>query len=188
MTQRRLNLMGVLKADLAFFTRSFYSKEADEKKLGIFSILRYILYPEFALVFWYRIYSALCSSNIKYVRWIGVLLYFRTKIKYASDISPQSNIGVPFKVGHHMGIVIGPAAVIGNYVYIFNGVTIGNKNVGVGENHMPHIGNYVVIGTGAKLLGGLKVSDHTVVGANSVLLTSTQEHQVWAGIPAIHLQ
>lgn len=182
------NFIETIRSDLSFFRRGFYSEPKTTESAGFIQIFKFLLYPEYSLVFWYRVYSRLCASNWKVLRWLGILLYFRSKIKYASDISPYCSIGIPFKLGHHMGIVIGPAVVIGSGVYIFNDVTLGNKNVGYSVNKMPVVGDSVLIGTGAKLLGDIHVSDNSVIGANSLLINSTMESEVWAGVPAIKLR
>lgn len=167
--------------DLIFFKRKFYDQA--ENNVTIFSCIKYLVVPSYAIVFWYRLYSSLVCSDNKLARRLGAILYYRTVRRYSSDIHPKAKIGVPFKVGHHFGIVIGPDVVIGRGVYVFNGVTLGNKNVGC-KNVMPALGDNIVIGTGSKLLGGIKIGSNSIVGANSAVLCDVGENEIWAGSPA----
>jgi serine acetyltransferase len=176
-----MSFFQVVKEDLSFYKRKFYS---DKNVNGNFlSFLESMLFPSFSLVFWCRAYSSLYSSKNKFLRKIGYLLYLRTSRKYSCDIHPCANIGVPFKIGHAFNIVIGADVKIGSGCYIFNGVTLGNKNVGF-DNFMPVIGNRVIIGTGAKVLGSINIGDDSIVGANSLVTKNVPANEVWAGMPA----
>lgn len=176
-----MNFFQIIKEDLCFYKRKFYSKK--NLKFNFLVFLESMLFPSFSLVFWCRAYSSLYSSENKFLRKIGYLLYLRTSRKYSCDIHPCADIGVPLKIGHAFNIVIGAEVKIGNGCYIFNGVTLGNKNVGF-DNFMPVIGNGVIIGTGAKVLGGVSIGDGSVVGANSLVIKNLPENEVWAGVPA----
>lgn len=72
---------------------------------------------------------------------------------------------------------------MGSGCYIFNGVTLGNKNVGL-ENAMPVLLNDIIVGTGAKILGLVNVGSRAVIGANSVVTKNIGSQEVWAGNPA----
>jgi serine O-acetyltransferase len=85
---------------------------------------------------------------------------------------------------HGHDIVIGSAVRIGRGCKIFNGVTLGNKNTEVADNDQPIIGDYCVISTGAKVLGGIRIGDHAVIGANSVVLKDIPPYGVAVGVPA----
>ncbi len=87
-------------------------------------------------------------------------------------------------VMHGFDLVIGPDVTIGSDVVVFNGVSMGKKHVGVLGGGMPRIGNACVIGTGAKLLGGIVIGDKVIVGANSVVLHDVPSGKICAGIPA----
>lgn len=171
-----------IKRDLEFFRRKFYLPSGGS--VSVFTCLLYLNVPSYALIFWYRVYSRLYNSDYKIVRFLGRFLYYRTSIKYASEIHPNARIGVPFRVGHHFGIVIGEKVVIGSGVYVFNDVTLGNKNVGQIKDEMPTIGDDVIIGVGSKVLGGVLVESGSIIGANSTLINNVGTCEVWAGYPA----
>jgi serine O-acetyltransferase len=81
-----------------------------------------------------------------------------------------------------MGVVIGETAEIGDDVLLYQGVTLGGTGKDSGKRH-PTIGNGVVIGTGATILGNIRVGDHVKIGAGSVLLRSVQDHSTVVGVP-----
>lgn len=164
--------------DAGFFRAKFDSEVSQPSCLQLVSC--FFLNPEFRLVFWFRAYSSLYKGRLKF---LGLFLYQVIKRKYSSDIHPSATIGVPFKIGHHMNIVIGPKVVIGNGVYLFNGVTLGNKNVGE-DDAMPEVGDEVILGTGAKILGPVKVGSRSIVGANSLIIKDVGCDEKWGGVPA----
>ncbi len=100
-----------------------------------------------------------------------------------SEIHPAATIGRGFFIDHGMGVVIGETAEIGDYVTLFQGVTLGGTGKEHGKRH-PTIGNHVVIGAGAKILGGIKVGDNVKIGANSVVLKSVPANSTVIGVPA----
>ena len=99
------------------------------------------------------------------------------------EIHPAAVIGKGFFIDHGMGVVIGETAEIGDYVTLFQGVTLGGTGKEHGKRH-PTIGNHVVIGAGAKILGGIKVGDNVKIGANSVVLKSVPPNSTVIGVPA----
>lgn len=99
------------------------------------------------------------------------------------EIHPAATIGKGFFIDHGMGVVIGETAEIGDYVTLFQGVTLGGTGKEHGKRH-PTIGNHVVIGAGAKILGGIKVGDNVKIGANSVVLKSVPSNSTVIGVPA----
>jgi serine O-acetyltransferase len=121
---------------------------------------------------------------------IGKLAYFML-VLLGCDIPPQVKIGKGFILNHYgFGVVIHPLTVIGNGVSIYSGVTIGRADAyrRVGSKFKGVIiEDDVILGTGAKIMckeGFLRVGRGTILGANAVLLQSTGEYEVWAGIPA----
>jgi serine O-acetyltransferase len=82
-----------------------------------------------------------------------------------------------------MGVVIGETAEIGDYVTLFQGVTLGGTGKERGKRH-PTLGNHVVVGAGAKILGGIRVGDNVKIGANSVVLKSVPANSTVIGVPA----
>ncbi len=99
------------------------------------------------------------------------------------EIHPAAVIGKGFFIDHGMGVVIGETAEIGDYVTLFQGVTLGGTGKEHGKRH-PTIGNHVVIGAGAKILGGIRVGDNVKIGANSVVLKSVPPNSTVIGVPA----
>lgn len=102
----------------------------------------------------------------------------------SSSISYRARIGKRFKIGYGMNIVIGEYAVIGDDVFLFNGVSLGSVIPGREKVEQPSIGDRVLIGAGAKILGGITIGDDVRIGANSVVLDSVGSHATVAGIPA----
>jgi serine O-acetyltransferase len=98
------------------------------------------------------------------------------------EIHPGATIGRRFFIDHGMGIVIGETAEIGDDVLMYQGVTLGGTGKQSGKRH-PTIGNEVVIGTGAKILGNIKIGDHVKVGAGSVIVRSVPDHSTVVGVP-----
>jgi len=99
------------------------------------------------------------------------------------EIHPAARIGTGFFIDHGMGVVIGETAEIGDYVTLFQGVTLGGTGKEHGKRH-PTLGNHVVVGAGAKILGGIKIGDNVKIGANSVVLKSVPANSTVIGVPA----
>ena len=85
---------------------------------------------------------------------------------------------------HGHDIVIGSGVTIGENCKIFNGVTLGNKDTETSEVCHPQLGNGILIGTGAKILGNIRIGDNAKIGANSVVLKDIPANSIWAGVPA----
>jgi serine O-acetyltransferase len=98
------------------------------------------------------------------------------------EIHPGARLGRRFFIDHGMGVVIGETAEVGHDVTIFQGVTLGGTGKDKGKRH-PTIGNNVVIGTGAKVLGAITVGDNVKIGAGSVVVKSVPEGSTVVGIP-----
>jgi serine O-acetyltransferase len=98
------------------------------------------------------------------------------------EIHPGAKIGRRFFIDHGMGVVIGETAEIGDDVLIYQGVTLGGTGNEQGKRH-PTIGNNVVIGTGAKILGSIKIGDDVKIGAGSVVVRPVPDHSTVVGIP-----
>ena len=99
------------------------------------------------------------------------------------EIHPGAKIGRRLVIDHGMGIVIGETAEIGDDCLIYHGVTLGGTGKDSGKRH-PTIGNNVLIGTGAKVLGPFKVGDNSRIAANSVVLSEIPPDSTAVGIPA----
>lgn len=99
------------------------------------------------------------------------------------EIHPSAKIGSGFFIDHGMGVVVGETAEIGDYVTLFQGVTLGGTGKERGKRH-PTLGNHVVVGAGAKILGGITISDNVKIGANSVVLKNVPPDSTVIGVPA----
>lgn len=147
------------------------------------SFLVLLISHSFHLVLFYRFGVWLSKTPV-----IGsifrVVFEYLIRILYASDISLRSKIGPGLIIMHGHDIVIGSDVVIGKNCKIFNGVTFGNKDTESTMNQQPHLGDGVIVGTGAKILGAVKLGDYVRVGANSVVINDVRSGEVVAGVPA----
>ncbi len=98
------------------------------------------------------------------------------------EIHPGATIGRRFFIDHGMGVVIGETAEIGDDVLLYQGVTLGGTGKETGKRH-PTVGTGVVIGTGAKILGNIRLGDYVKVGAGSVVVRSVPDHCTVVGVP-----
>ncbi|ACH64871.1 serine acetyltransferase [Aliivibrio fischeri MJ11] len=171
------SLVSKIVEDMIF---TAYKLNSKKRKLNINTVILMLITPEFRLILSYRINN--CLYNLGWRR-LAYVLYLFSKVKYSSDIHPKANIGVPFKVGHHMGIVIGPEVIIGRSCYIMNNVTIGNKYLG-GKDSMPTLNDNIIVGVGSRILGGINIGSNATIGANSVVIDNVASNEVWVGIPA----
>ncbi|MBD3379840.1 MAG: serine O-acetyltransferase [Candidatus Omnitrophica bacterium] len=98
------------------------------------------------------------------------------------EIHPGARIGKGLFIDHGMGVVIGETTIVGDNVTLFQGVTLGGTGKETGKRH-PTIGNDVVIGAGAKVLGDIRVGDNVNVGANAVVLRDVPDDSTVVGVP-----
>lgn len=131
-----------------------------------------------AIIF-YRIARVLHQAHLPLVpRYLMMLARWFTGI----EIHPGAVIGRGLFIDHGMGVVIGETAVIGDNVTIFQGVTLGGTGKERGKRH-PTIGNRVVIGAGAKILGNITIGDDSMIGANAVVIREVPQHSTVVGVP-----
>jgi serine O-acetyltransferase len=151
-------------------------------KASLLSLLRRLLHPRFLPIVLCRCSRAALLLGIPA---ISYLLSYLNQIIFGIEISPKCAIGPGIFFPHTSGTVIG-ASKIGRNAVIFQGVTLGAKEMDMGfdETLRPQIGNNVVVGAGAKVLGGICLGDNVRVGANSVLLRSVPANSTVAGVPA----
>ena len=98
------------------------------------------------------------------------------------EIHPGAEIGRRFFVDHGMGVVIGETTIIGDDVTLYQGVTLGGTGKETGKRH-PTIGNKVVIGAGARVLGNITIGEDSRIGAGSVVLRDVPDHSTVVGVP-----
>lgn len=111
-------------------------------------------------------------------RLISQLSRFATGI----EIHPGAKIGKSFFIDHGMGVVIGETAVVGDNVLLYQGVTLGGTGIEQGKRH-PTIGNNVVIGAGANVLGNITIGNNSYIGANAVVIKDVPPNSTVVGVP-----
>lgn len=143
----------------------------------------FLLYPTIHALIAYRVSHFFYKHRWFFLaRLISQFSRFFTGI----EIHPGAKIGRGLFIDHGMGVVIGETAEIGDDVLLYHGVTLGGTGKDKGKRH-PTIGDGVVIGTGAKVLGPITVGDNAKIGANSVVLKPVPEGATSVGIPAINI-
>ena len=149
-----------------------------EKDPAIKSNLEVLLYPSFKAMIYYKLSHYL---YLKHRYFLARYLSEKAKKKTGIEIHPGAIIGKALFIDHGVGVVIGETTIIGNNVLIYHGVTLGgikNKK----EKRHPTIGDNVVIGCGAKILGNIKIGNNVKVGANSVILKDVDDNKTVVGI------
>ena len=116
-------------------------------------------------------------------RWPARLLAYATRSFTGVEIHPGAQIGRRFFIDHGMGVVIGETSVIGDDVMLFHGVTLGGTSGKRVKRH-PTLGDKVMVGAGAKILGDIHIGSNAKVGANSVVVKDVPTGAVATGIPA----
>ncbi len=136
-------------------------------------------YPGVHAVMVHRVSHRLWRRNFRYLaRFMSFLARMTTQI----DIHPGATIGRRMFIDHGCGVVIGETAVVGDGVTLYHGVTLGGTSWNPGKRH-PTLGDGVVVGSGAKILGPIVVGSGARVGANSVVIQDVPENMTVVGIP-----
>ncbi|MGE5279574.1 MAG: serine O-acetyltransferase EpsC [Deltaproteobacteria bacterium] len=138
-----------------------------------------LLYSGLHAVVYHRLARALLKLRVPIVpRLVSQIARFLTGI----EIHPGAQIGPGLFIDHGMGVVIGETTVIGKNVTLFQGVTLGGTGKEKGKRH-PNIGDNVVIGTGAKVLGNITIGANSYIGANAVVLRDVPPNATVVGVP-----
>jgi serine O-acetyltransferase len=144
------------------------------------SVLEIVLcYPGFHAVLLHRLAHRLYGA--KWFTLARVVSQF-SRTMTGIEIHPGAKIGRRFFIDHGMGVVIGETAEVGDDVLVYQGVTLGGTGKVTGKRH-PTLGNGVVVGTGAKILGNIRIGDFSKVGAGSVVVRAVPDHSTVVGIP-----
>jgi len=139
-----------------------------------------LLYPGLRATLSHKRANYFYRNDMKFIaRWISQ----RSRKKTGIEIHPGATIGKRLVIDHGMGVVIGETAEIGNDVLIYQGVTLGGTGKDTGKRH-PTIGNNVLIGSGAKILGPFKVGDNCRIASNAVVLKEVPPNSTAVGVPA----
>ena len=138
-----------------------------------------VCYPGLQALFFHRAAHWLYKVGVPFLpRFISHLARFLTGI----EIHPGAQIGKGVFIDHGMGVVIGETAIIGDYSLIYQGVTLGGTGKESGKRH-PTLGENVVIGGGAKVLGNIQIGNNVRIGAGSVVLRDVPSNCTVVGIP-----
>lgn len=136
-------------------------------------------YPGFQALLSHRIAHKLAYWKIPFLpRYISYL----TRIITGIEIHPKASIGKRFFIDHGEGVVIGETTIIGDDVLIYQQVTLGGTGAEQGKRH-PTIGNNVIIGAGAKVLGNITIGNNVRIGAGSVVIDNVPDNCTVVGIP-----
>jgi serine O-acetyltransferase len=139
-----------------------------------------LLYPGVKAILFHRLAHFLHQAGVPFFpRAICELSRFLTGI----EIHPGARIGRNLIIDHGMGVVIGETAEIGDDCLIYHGVTLGGVDLNPVKRH-PTLGNHVVVGAGAKILGNIRIGNHARIGSNSVVIKEVPDHCTATGIPA----
>jgi len=137
-------------------------------------------YPGFHAMLFHRFAHGLWSAGLQWLaRWISHLARWLTGI----EIHPGATIGRRFFIDHGMGVVIGETAEIGDDCTLYHGVTLGGTTWNKGKRH-PTLGQGVVVGAGAKILGPVMIGDGARIGSNAVVVKGVPPGATAIGIPA----
>ena len=153
-------------------------KDRDPAARSAIEIL--FLYPGLKAIRMHRLANRFYKRKMFFAaRWISQ----RASKKTGIEIHPAVQIGKRFFIDHGTGVVIGETTVIGDDVTVYQGVTLGGTGKDTGKRH-PTIGNNVMIGAGAKVLGPLEIGDNTKIASGAVVLHDIPPNSTAVGVPA----
>lgn len=160
-----------------FWEDAKYIAAQDPAATGPLQVI--FMYPGYHAVRWHRIAHFFHGLGLKALaRGISQFSRLLTGI----EIHPGAKIGKCLFIDHGMGIVIGETAEIGDYCNIYHGVTLGGTGKDKGKRH-PTLGNHVLVGAGAKILGPFTVGDNARIGSNAVVLKEVPPNATVVGVP-----
>lgn len=175
-----LFLLIILKSiviSIIFYGDIRAAQKRDPAAKGFLEVL--LLYQGLHALIYHRIAHFFYKSRLYLLaRMLSQFARFVTGI----EIHPGAVIGKRFFIDHGMGVVIGETAIIGDDVLLYQGVTLGGTGLQKGKRH-PTIGNNVVIGGGAKVLGNITVGDNSYIGANAVVVKDVPPNSTVVGVP-----
>ena len=164
----------MLRAIREQFETIFREDPAAKSVLEIF-----LCYPGFHAILAHRVAHKLYNWRVPFLpRFISQVSRFFTQI----EIHPGATIGHRFFIDHGSGVVIGETTIVGDDVLLYQGVTLGGTGGERGKRH-PTLGNRVVVGTGAKVLGNISIGDNVKIGAGSVVVHNVPDNSTVVGVP-----
>ena len=150
-----------------------------ERDPAIHSNMEVLLYPSFKVMLHYRVAHKLYKKeHYFWARWVSQRGVRKTGI----EIHPGAEIGKGFFIDHGNGVIIGETTIIGDNVTLYQGVTLGGTGKERGKRH-PTLGNNIMVGAGAKVLGSCTIGDNCKVGAGSVVLADVPPNSTVVGVP-----
>lgn len=177
-----LILLGLFVLKITLISIFFYSeiRNAQAKDPAAKSFLEIVLlYQGLHALVAYRVAHFFYKMHLFFLaRLISQLSRFTTGI----EIHPGARIGKNLFIDHGMGVVVGETSIIGDNVLLYQGVTLGGTGLEKGKRH-PTIGNNVVIGTGANVLGNITIGDNSYIGANAVVIRDVPPNSTVVGVP-----
>lgn len=175
-------LLAIFLIKLVLISIIFYPdiKAAQKRDPAAKSFMEVILlYPGLHALIYYRIAHALYQMRLFLLaRLISQAARFFTGI----EIHPGAKIGKRFFIDHGLGVVIGETALIGDDVLLYQGTTLGGTGIIGGKRH-PTVGNNVVVGSGAKVLGNITIGDNSYIGSNAVVVKDVPPNSTIVGVP-----
>jgi serine O-acetyltransferase len=174
--------MGIIKS-----IKSYIKSIQDRDPAASSNILVLLTYPCVKSIFFHKIANAIWQYNLQTIaRMISQLSRFLTGI----EIHPAATIGKNLFIDHGMGVVIGQTTEIGDNVTLYHGVTLGGISPAIkskqqiGVKRHPTIGDDVIIGSGAQVLGPIKVGSCARIGSNAVVTKNVSKGAIMVGVPA----
>lgn len=150
-----------------------------ERDAAIHSSMEVFLYPSFKVMIHYRLAHKLYQKkHYFWARWVSQRAVRKTGI----EIHPGAQIGKGFFIDHGNGVIIGETTIIGDNVTLYQGVTLGGTGKEQGKRH-PTLGNNIMVGAGAKVLGSCTIGDNCKIGAGSVVLSDVPPGSTVVGVP-----
>ncbi|MBQ2935833.1 MAG: serine O-acetyltransferase [Lachnospiraceae bacterium] len=150
-----------------------------ERDAAIHSSMEVFLYPSFKVMVHYRLAHKLyLKKHYFWARWVSQRAVRKTGI----EIHPGAQIGKGFFIDHGNGVIIGETTIIGDNVTLYQGVTLGGTGKEQGKRH-PTLGNNIMVGAGAKVLGSCTIGDNCKIGAGSVVLSDVPPGSTVVGVP-----
>jgi serine O-acetyltransferase len=174
-----MTLTQLLYSDLA---RQYALEGRTDTQPSLFGLLRRLFHHRFLPIFLCRVGRSTMQHGIPV---LPKLLTYLNVLLFGIEVAPLCEIGPGIFFPHTSGTVIG-ARRLGSNVTVYQGVTLGAKQLDMkfDPELRPEVGNNVVLGSGCKVLGGIRIGDNVVVGANSVVVHSAESNTTVVGIPA----
>jgi serine O-acetyltransferase len=172
-----LTALKILLIAIFFYSEIRAAQKKDPAAKGFLEVL--LLYQGLHALIYHRL--AHFFYKLRFYLFARLLSQFARHMT-GIEIHPGAQIGKGFFIDHGMGVVIGETAIIGNDVLLYQGVTLGGTGLEKGKRH-PTIGNNVVIGAGAKVLGNITIGDNSYIGANAVVIKDIPANSTVVGVP-----